>query len=199
MTFVGSHHADGRVFGFALIPPSGKTLLQIERFRDAFEAVASYDQKTQRRVMTIQGSALRKPLCLSPVPDDENSKQSLRPSHYLMKSTRWASVTPIVLDRHLKTTDDAEVREIIVRACEHIGLPTPNTNRIQVGKHSALTGAAPARPLTGEPPWCRWQLPKSLKSRQMTHAVIEFDQQICGPVLLGAGRFNGLGLCRGVR
>jgi CRISPR-associated protein Csb2 len=42
----------------------------------------------------------------------------------------------------------------------------------------------------------RWRLPESLAGRQLTHAVIQFAEPVEGPVLLGAGRFLGLGLCR---
>jgi len=31
-----------------------------------------------------------------------------------------------------------------------------------------------------------------------THAIITFDQPIRGPLLLGAGRYRGYGLCRAV-
>ncbi len=196
MAFVGSPRADGRVFGFAVIPPSGEALLRIEGFRAAFETVAPYHADEQRRVLTLQGQPLRKPLHLAPAPDDGDGRRSLRPEPYLEESARWASVTPIVLDRHLKRNDDAEVRELVVRACERAGLPRPDPDRIRVGKHAAVQGAAPARPLAGEPPWTRWKLPNSLQSRQLVHAVIDFDRSVSGPVLLGAGRFTGLGLCR---
>jgi len=199
MAFVGSPHADGRLFGFALIPPQGFSFLEIDGFRDAFEAVASYDSNQQRRVLMLQGSPLRGPLKLAPAPDNADAKKSLLPDPYLNKSCRWASVTPIVLERHLKKGDDAEIRELVARACENAGLPRPQSNRIRVGKHSALNGAPPARPLAGEPPWTRWKLPRSLASRQLAHAVIEFDQPVSGPVLLGAGRFTGFGLCRSLR
>jgi CRISPR-associated protein Csb2 len=42
----------------------------------------------------------------------------------------------------------------------------------------------------------RWQVPASLASRALTHAVIRFSEPVAGPVILGAGRFVGLGLCR---
>ena len=196
MAFVGSPHADGRVFGFAVIPPSGEALLHIDGFRAAFETVAPYRAAEQRRVLTLQGPPLRRPLHLAPAPDDGDSRRSLRPEPYLKESARWASVTPIVLDRHLKRNDDAEVRELVARACAHAGLPRPDPDRVRVGKHTAVQGAPAARPLAGEPPWTRWKLPRSLESRQLVHAVIDFDLSVSGPVLLGAGRFTGLGLCR---
>ena len=199
MAFVGSQHADGRVFGFALIPPPGQSLLLIDGFRAAFESVAAYRPEKQRRVLALRGSPLRTPLELAPAPDNVDAKWSLLPHPYLKESRRWASVTPIVLERHLKKGDDVEIRELVARACKNAGLPCPQANRIRVGKHSSVEGAPPARPLTGEPPWTRWKLPKSLKSRQLVHAVIDFDQPVSGPVLLGAGRYTGLGLCCGLR
>lgn len=45
----------------------------------------------------------------------------------------------------------------------------------------------------------RWQLPRSLVGRFLTHAVIRFSQPVEGPVILGAGRFVGLGLCRPIQ
>lgn len=196
MTFTGSRFADGRVFGFALIPPPGESLTQIDGFRAAFEVIAPYYADSQRRILSLQGFPLRRALELSPSPDYEGRKQSLLPTPFLKESSCWASVTPIVLERHLKRKDDREVRELVAYACENAGQPRPNLERIQVGKHSAVTGAPPARPLVGEPSWMRWRLPKSLESRQLIHAVIDFEQNVQGPVLLGAGRFTGLGLCR---
>ncbi|MCY4191406.1 MAG: type I-U CRISPR-associated protein Csb2, partial [Rhodospirillaceae bacterium] len=135
---------------------------------------------------------------LAPAPDQGTRRQSLSSEPYLEFSRVWASITPIVLDRHLKRKYEAEKRELVANACEHAGLPRPDTDRIQVGKHSAIDGMPPARPLAGEPPWTQWKVPKSLSSRPLVHAVIEFEQDVRGPVLLGAGRFTGLGLCRGL-
>ncbi len=196
MAFVGSPYADGRVFGFALIPPQGETLRGLDGFRAAFEKVAPYHPDRQRRILTLQGSPLHGPVDLAPASGAETRKWSLSPYPYLKKSRLWASVTPIVLERHLKRGDDSEIRELVARACENAGLPRPKPDRIRVSKHSAIEGAPPARPLAGEPPWTRWKAPKSLGSRQLIHAVIDFERELVGPVLLGAGRFTGLGLCR---
>lgn len=198
MAFVGSRHANGHVLGFAVIPPPGKALPHVDGFPAALEAVAPYRIDDQQRVLTLQGLPLRKPLHLSPTSVHGNTRWSLRPNPYIEESRLWATVTPIVLDRHLKRKDDTEVRELVMRACEHAGLPKPNPDRIRAGKHSAVQGAPPAHPLSGEPHWMRWKVPKSLDSRPLVHAVIDFGQAISGPVMLGAGRFAGLGLCRGV-
>ena len=198
MAFAGFPHADGRVLGFALIPPRGTALDRIEGFRAAFERVAPYRQDTERRVLTLEGPPLKEPLHLTPAPDEGARRQSLSSRPYLEPSRVWASATPIVLERHLKRKDESEKRELVANACEHAGLPRPDTDRIRVGKHSAIDGMPSARPLAGEPPWTRWKAPNSLASRPLVHAVIDFEQAVCGPVLLGAGRFTGLGLCRGL-
>ena len=198
MAFAGFPKADGRVFGFALIPPRGTALDGIEGFRAAFERIAPYRQDTEWRVLTLEGPPLNEPLRLAPAPNQGARRRSLSSEPYLESSRVWASVTPIVLERHLKRKDEAEKRELVANACEHAGLPRPDTDRIQVGKHSAIDGMPPARRLAGEPPWTQWKAPKSLSSRPLVHAVIEFEQDVRGPVLLGAGRFTGLGLCRGL-
>ena len=196
MAFAGFPHADGRVFGFALIPPAGTSLGEIPGFRAAFENVARYDYGEERRVLELAETPLRNRLRLAPA--DVAGKRSLSPEPYLQESRIWASVTPMVLDRHLKRKDDAEVRELVARACENVGLPRPDPLRIRTGKHSAIEGVPSARPLAGEPPWTRWQVPESMASRSLIHAVIDFEQQVPGPILLGAGRFTGLGLFRGL-
>ena len=199
LAFAGFPHADGRILGFALIPPRGTTLDRIEGFRAAFEKVAYYGPNEERRVLTLQGPPLNEPLRLAPVPRDGTQKRSFSSEPYLKPSRIWASATPIVLERHLKRKDAVEVRELVASACENAGLPRPDPGRIRVGKHSAVEGLPPARPLAGEPSWTRWKVPKSLASRQLVHAVIDFGEDVRGPVLLGAGRFTGLGLCRGAR
>lgn len=196
MAFVGFPYADGRVFGFALVPPQGQKLDGIPGLQEAFYNVADYDCDMERRVLTLQGDHLGGPLHLVPVAADATVRQSLSPGHYTGRAHLWASATPIVLNRHLKRKDEKETRRLIADACEHVGLPRPQLERIQVGKHSAIAGAPPSRPLAGQPPWMRWRVPKAMASRPLTHAVIDFGKPVAGPVMLGAGRFTGLGLCR---
>ena len=194
LAFAGFRHADGRVLGFALVPPSGTELLDIPGLLHAFERLAPFDWGTEHRVVKLMGSPLLVPLCL--VPTGTTTRRSLSPEPYLRPARVWGSVTPIVLDRHLKQNGEGEIRDIIADACERTGLPRPDPDRIRTGKHSAIEGAPSARPTAGAPPWTRWKVPKSLATRSLVHAVIDFGRETNGPVLLGAGRFTGLGLCR---
>ena len=194
MAFAGFPHADGRVFGFALVPTAQTALRDIPGLHAAFEEVAPYDHGSERRVLELKYAPRREPLLLSPA--GVEGKRSLAPGPYLQPARVWASVTPVVLDRHLKRYDEAKIRELIARSCTNVGLPRPDPGCIQVGKHSSVEGAPPAWTRPGAPPWTRWRVPEPLATRSLIHAVIDFGRVVTGPVMLGAGRFSGLGLCR---
>jgi CRISPR-associated protein Csb2 len=121
-------------------------------------------------------------------------KKSLKPGRYVSQSRVWSTGTPIVLDRHTKGEHRREeMAEIIAESCMRIDLPKPL--RVHVHKHAAITGAPSAWPPGGAPEWTAWSRPGALASRQLTHATLHFAEPVGGPLLLGAGRFFGLGLC----
>lgn len=205
LSFVGSTYADGRVLGFALIPPYDSGLLDAREFQQAVREISPWNSKNGRRELKLVADGFDTTFALSP----QQAPRSLDPAPYVASARTWASCTPVVLDRHVKASGnearDQEMQELIVQACFNIGLPSParlseagapDKLAIAVGKHSALEGVPSAYPSRRAPPWTRWRLPKSLASRQLTHAVLQFDQPVRGPVILGAGRFSGLGLCR---
>ena len=194
LAFAGFPHADGRVFGFALIPPTDRELVKIPNFTRAFEEIAPYDYGEERRILKLKGHPHFDPFRLASTASTRI--RSLSPEPYVQPSRVWASVTPIVLDRHLKRRDDEEARTIVAGSCVNAGLPRPDLDRIQISIHSAIQGVPLARVSVGAPPWIRWRVPESLATRSLVHAVIDFGSEIRGPVLLGAGRFTGLGLCR---
>ena len=134
-------------------------------------------------------------------PTSAARRRSIDPTPYIETGNFWASCTPIVLDRHLKETSNAarqvEIEALIRRACVNIGIPEPI--RIIAGKHSAIEGSPSAYPSGAAPRWMRWRVPESLASRQLIHAILEFEDEVSGPVILGAGRFVGLGMCRPLR
>ena len=132
-------------------------------------------------------------------------EQRLSPPRTLLAQTWtkrcqvWESVTPIVLDRFPKTDRlkereqwNAEVAGIISKSCENIGLPKPSA--VHVHHNAFLKGVPKARPKGGGfPPM---PIRDGKASRFQIHARIEFDAFVEGPVVLGAGRFNGYGFCR---
>ena len=122
---------------------------------------------------------------------------SLKPSRYLRSARIWATATPIALDRHPKAVGhearEREIAALIGNSCTRIGLPRPR--EVVPDRHSAIRGSAPAIASWRLPEWTRWTLPDSLKGRILTHATLEFEEPVAGPVALGAGRYFGLGLC----
>jgi CRISPR-associated protein Csb2 len=194
LAFLGSQFADGRVFGFALIPPRGSALLEDEAFRGALRGVAPWNKQEERRELRLTAPGFDIVL----TPTGQRDLRSLDPAPYVAVAKTWATATPVVLDRHLKAKGyaerDAEIGYLLNQACLNIGLPQPA--HISAGKHSAVTGAPSAYPSGPAPRWTGWRLPKSLATRQLTHALLQFNEPVRGPLILGAGRFGGLGLCR---
>jgi len=203
LAFLGSPYADGRVFGFGLIPPGEAELLDDADFQNAVKAIAPRNDNEDRRELPLKSS------CLTFTPSGGGTKRSLDPSPYVATARTWATCTPIVLDRHLKSSGNAErdreMCTLIAQACRNIGLRAParvcndeegEELAIAAGKHSAVIGAPSAYPSARGPAWLRWRLPKTFADRQLTHAVLRFEAPVRGPVILGAGRFVGLGLCR---
>ncbi|MBK8175996.1 MAG: type I-U CRISPR-associated protein Cas5/Cas6 [Rhodospirillales bacterium] len=202
LPFVGFPYADGHVMGFALVPPQDGAILDDQAFRRAMRAIAPIENRHQRRVMTIKpregapyGHGFE--VLLSPTIEPPAGKRSLDPLLYTRPARIFATVTPIALDRHLKESGvarEAEIQAQIAAACRNIGLPEPD--EIVADKHSAFEGAPSAYPSGFSPAWMRWRLPPVLASRQLTHAIVRFSEPVRGSVILGAGRFVGLGLCR---
>jgi CRISPR-associated protein Csb2 len=113
---------------------------------------------------------------------------NLRPKTWAGPSTRWASVTPVLLDRFPKRKCGAEA--IIARSCQDVGLPPPAA--VGVGGHSPFYGGEPcAKFVTLRRAGDRHRL--------AAHVTLTFDRPVEGPALLGAGRYFGLGLLRPLR
>ncbi|WP_454918124.1 type I-G CRISPR-associated protein Csb2 [Xanthobacter sediminis] len=200
LPFAGFAHADGRLMGFALVPPRGLDLLEDEAFRAAVRAKAPFDPDRGLRILSLKsqrGSAPLDAFALELTPVSSGRVASVNPALYVGPARTFGTVTPIALDRHPKQSGaalDEEIEAIIKQSCVHIGLPEPE--KVVPGKHSALEGTAPAWPSGGNPRWMGWRRPDSLRNRPLVHAVIHFTEEVRGPVILGAGRFMGLGLCR---
>ena len=120
----------------------------------------------------------------------ESERDAFRASRWCANAkgaTVWTSITPVVLDRHGKRgCFNDETREQIARACLHIGLPRP----VDIAMSS--TGFVGGVPHAGSVPALRR---KDGSARQHVHVRLEFPQAVRGPVLLGAGRFRGYGMC----
>lgn len=200
LAFVGFPYADGHIMGFAVVPPGDGAILHDEDFQKALRAIAPMNEERGRRIVTVrtkERGPRNEAFSIELSPSFEPGRQSLDPALYVAGARTFATVTPIVLDRHLKgagATRQEEIQAQITGACRNIGLPEPEI--AVADKHSAIEGAPPANRSAGSPAWLGWRTPASFASRPLTHAVIRFHEPIAGPLILGAGRFLGLGLCR---
>lgn len=201
LPFAGFPHADGHVMGFALVPPAESQILKDQVFLKALRTIAPLNESVGRRVLVVspRGGSARADqfaIALSPTFEPPLHKRSLDPALYTRPSRMFSSVTPILLDRHLKNPDgyEEEMIEQVIQACRNIGLPAPESARVD--KHPVFEGVPSAYPSTKSPVWMGWRLPATLGTRKLTHAVIRFSEPVHGPLLLGAGRYHGLGLLR---
>jgi CRISPR-associated protein Csb2 len=130
--------------------------------------------------------------------EEEDPPSTLVARTWCERSMTWSSATPVALDRNpgdLRSSDPRkeaaaylEAEQTIAQSCVHIGLPRPS--RVVATPAAPIAGADKARHFppyaTGKPP----------TQRVLVHATLTFDRPIDGPVLLGAGRYLGLGLFR---
>ena len=186
LPFVGSQHADGRIMGLALVLPQGLEPSEAGRCLESFLHEPATGLPREHRLFSARWLD-----CVVEPEARERPPRSLDPDTWTRPSRTWASVTPVVLNRHFDGKDRWQrAAESVRGACEHIGLPRPREVLLQ--PVSLVEGV----PHTREFP----QLVRRSDGgrRSHNHAVIVFDEPVCGPVLVGAGRFRGYGLCRGV-
>src|SRR5439155_8509634 len=101
LAFAGFPYADGRVMGFAMVPPRASTILDDLGFRRALRQIAPLDEELGRRLLTVQSKAGTSPecafsVCLSPSFEPPVGKRSLNPVFYTKPARTFGSVTPIV-------------------------------------------------------------------------------------------------------
>lgn len=103
------------------------------------------------------------------------------PQRWRRGSRRWVTATPVVLDRYPRRPD--QVVAEVQRCLATVGLP--GAVDVQVSREPLLPGAARLRPL---------DLPQQVRGRLFQHVAITFERRVSGPVLVGAGRYLGVGL-----
>ncbi|HXH08051.1 MAG TPA: type I-U CRISPR-associated protein Csb2 [Vicinamibacterales bacterium] len=181
MAFVGDLHADGHLLGVAVALP---------------EDLAPEDRRQVLRVIGRVHELKLGPLGVWELVRDlgERPAWNLRAEAWTAHpdgATHWATVTPVAFDRHPKEKDrvayQREAAGMIAGACEAVGLPRPR--EVIVTPVSAHLGVPPA-----------FEFPRLKRKdgtdRRHAHAILIFDRPVVGPVLIGAGRYRGYGVCR---
>lgn len=163
---VGYERSRGRVHGLALWLPPGCEATARWTARDAAVAI----QRLSGRGVEV---------AVAPR-DDEPRPFAAHPDRWLRPSFGWATAVPAIHERRGRL-DLAEV----ARWCEHAGLPSPVAFRSV--RAPLVPGAIDLAPVEVNRPG-RPALPYS-------HVELWFDHAIPGPVVVGAGRQRGFGLC----
>lgn len=193
LAFVGTEHADGHVMALAIAFP--RAISPAERaacFRGRLFGPSGEDLEWTLTMGRLGTWTMRRE-------DRVQPPRSLRSATWCEPSAVWASVTPVVLDRHPKhdpRTEPAQWRDevagSIALSCERQGLPRPAW--IDVDKTSWHRGAPRSKPGPGGMPWLPGK--DGAAPRQQVHVLLQFPCEVQGPLLLGAGRFRGYGLCK---
>ena len=184
LPFVGADHADGRIMGLGLLLPAKLDPQEAKHSLETFLHDPATGLARQHTLFDGQWFECR----LQPE-TRERPPKNLDPHTWTRPSRVWASVTPVVLNRHFDGKDKWEqAADSVKNACKHIGLPRPR--EVMLSPVSMVEGVPHAR-----------NYPKLIRKKDNgkqshNHAIIVFDEPVNGPVLIGAGRFKGYGLCR---
>ncbi len=189
LPWVGQEHADGRIMGAAINLPDSisdvsrrATLRAIGRWEDAMRPlVLRLGPKGRIEMKRIVGPA---------------HLVTLRPDIWNGRTRRWVSVTPISLPTHPGKLSQGTVsarakawgraEAAVSRSCQHVGLPAPVAVSASLSPLVAGSRSAPSFP----------SFRQKQEVRRLVHAEVLFDLPIRGPLVLGSGRYLGLGLMR---
>jgi CRISPR-associated protein Csb2 len=172
---VGHQHADGHLLGVALALPAlvPSELAVIGR---ALPGTGEVLEVTCGPLGIIRFERIS--------PLDASTRLGLRAARWTGPARRWASVTPVVLDRYPGRGGDLEAE--VRRAVAHVRLPD-----------ARVVGVSRDPVVAGSPRFTPTDTLRRPGDRMIPyrHAVIEFAVPVRGPVVLGSMRHYGLGLC----
>lgn len=180
---VAHGHGTGRLMGLAAMLPIGCD----HRERRALLQALGRWMTNGGRLTVAGGHVLQAELVEAP------HLRSLERATWAGPALEYASAVPIALPwRARKAGERANewqlAEEWVADSCEHIGLPRPEW--VQVSIAPLLQGTLPA----SRYPAFR----QGATARRLVHARLRFPVPVEGPVVLGSGRFLGLGLMRPV-
>jgi CRISPR-associated protein Csb2 len=191
-------YSDGALIGIALVLPRD---CDVEARRAVLRAIGRYEQ-AYRDAVTDDTPKIKLDLgdagdlWLRRVAWSEE-RATLDPRTWTRPSCRWATATPIALDRNPGDLHDRDPERrraayevacaTVVDATHRIGLPRPI--EVDVLRSCVLPGTAKPRL------YPRYPSHRDRTQRVLVHARLVFGKPVRGPVLIGAGRYHGLGLC----
>ena len=121
LPFVGAEHADGRIMGLALVLPTGLDQQEAGHCLELFLRDSATGLPREHPLFDGQWFE-----CAIELETRERPPKNLDPDTWTRESCVWASVTPVVLNRHFDGKDKWErAAESVKDMCGHIGLPRP--------------------------------------------------------------------------
>lgn len=204
LPYVGYEHADGRLLGIAVSIPNSldsSTRDSVFRAVGLWERAVAGDGGSPPELHLTFGKKGRLGMIRAARPGAV-ALETLKPQRWRGPSRRWVSATPMALPAHpgplAKGTAAARAKAwaraegAAAAACRHVGLPEPEKITL-----SLTPFAKGARPAPDYPPFRQGRGANPV-ARRLVHASIVFSEAAEGPLMLGAGRFLGLGLMRPV-
>jgi CRISPR-associated protein Csb2 len=180
-----SHDKDDR---FAYIPVP--TLAPAGRDNDIRRVMliqGRENSKADSLVRRLGGVSLSGKARLRPIDNPEGDGVIKK---YTEAAERWATVTPVVLPGHLNGRGLANRQtKLVLKSLAHAGIMTP-VSEIHLQPDPPFPGAERAG---------RYRVPEYLRQFTKTHAIVTFSEPVVGPVVIGAGRYVGLGLMAGLK
>lgn len=187
LAFVGGDHGDGHLLGIALAVPD---TFDPDQVKQLFELLTKHDPDytglPYLALVVKHGEIVVGELELEFDDRPERSRpHTLQDRNWIAPARQWTTVTPVVLPQFPRR--GLTVEEVVATACVQAGYPEPCD--VRVGFAPFLAGVPHSRafhvkPREGRPP------------RPLTHAQLTFPVPVRGPVIVGAGRYAGYGVCR---
>jgi len=180
----GSHDKDDR-FAYVPVPtlaPAGRD----NDIRRVMLVQGWKNSKADSLVRRLSNASLSGKARLRPI-DNPDKDGVLK--KYTEAAERWATVTPMVLPGHLNGRGLANrQKKLVLKSLAHAGIMTP-VSEIHLQPDPIFSGADRAG---------SYRVPEYLRQFTKTHAIITFSEPVVGPVVIGAGRYVGLGLMAGL-
>lgn len=162
----GHPHATGVVRGIGIAVPSRTTTDE--------RAIVS---AALARIDRVSLGAGRPALALASGPAEEIL--ATRPERWMAPSRSFVTVTPVVLDRFPRR--ERSVSDEIIASIRNAGIPEPDD--VEFARVPLCPGAASAHEMRGP-------VPPGLR----IHLRLQFGRPVRGPLMIGRGRYRGIGL-----
>lgn len=172
---VGHAHASGQIVGAAVAIPG-----------DATDAERAQIISAVNEVSELRNLGTGKPWRMRP--GGERTLLALAPHRWAGPARKWQTVTPVILDAHPKNRSEEAFERALRQTFANAGLPHP-PDRLDWSEIPWQPAAVPAPSYKGH------GLPDGLR----IHVEATFEQPLRGPLLVGRGRYFGVGLFAPVR